>query len=298
MDDRSIHMLTAPPIPLLLKMSAPSSLAPDSGQREHGRNMVYRSAGQFIPCRHRLGVSAADADPDAIRRAMGGAVASAIARALGAGDLTRAENLIWHAIALAGAGSLLLLALFLLVGDRFLGFMGGTGEILEQAVGYSLILFAGGICLWLVGVVSAVFRGMGNMRFPAAMMAFSAILQIPLSGAMILGAFGFPGLGIRGAAISAIVSALLLSAVMLLNLTYGSGTIRLRLSALSFSKELFDDILGVALPGSISPVLTVLTIVLLTAFVGRFGEEALAGYGIGSRIEFLMIPSSLALALP
>ena len=211
------------------------------------------------------------------------------------GRRPRAENLIWHAIALAGAGSLLLLALFLLVGDRFLGFMGGTGEILEQAVGYSLILFAGGICLWLVGVVSAVFRGMGNMRF----LAFSAILQIPLSGAMILGAFGFPGLGIRGAAISAIVSALLLSAVMLLNLTYGSGTIRLRLSALSFSKELFDDILGVALPGSISPVLTVLTIVLLTAFVGRFGEEALAGllahrvfddssFGIGAAMTSLV----------
>ena len=285
MDDRSIHMLTAPPIPLLLKMSAPSSLA----------FLIQASVSMaeiwFIGRLGSLSLAAiALVFPLLMLTqtlsggAMGGAVASAIARALGAGDLTRAENLIWHAIALAGAGSLLLLALFLLVGDRFLGFMGGTGEILEQAVGYSLILFAGGICLWLVGVVSAVFRGMGNMRFPAAMMAFSAILQIPLSGAMILGAFGFPGLGIRGAAISAIVSALLLSAVMLLNLTYGSGTIRLRLSALSFSKELFDDILGVALPGSISPVLTVLTIVLLTAC--RAVRRDLAGYGIGSRIEF------------
>ena len=69
--------------------------------------------------------------------AMGGAVASAVARALGAGDLARAENLIWRAIALAWAGSLLLLTPFLLVGDRFLGFMGGSGQILRQAVGYS-----------------------------------------------------------------------------------------------------------------------------------------------------------------
>ena len=291
MDDRSKQMLTGPPIPLLVKMSAPNSLA----------FLIQASVSMaeiwFIGRLGSLSLAAiALVFPLLMLTqtlsggAMGGAVASAIARALGAGDLARAENLIWHAIALAGAGSLLLLALFLLVGDRFLGFMGGTGEILEQAIGYSLILFTGGICLWLVGVVSAVFRGMGNMRFPAAMMALSAILQIPLSGAMILGAFGFPGLGIRGAAISAIVSALLLSAVMLLHLACGSGAIRLRLSALRFRKELFDDILGVALPGSISPILTVLTIVLLTAFVGRFGEEALAGYGIGSRIEFLMIP--------
>ena len=213
MDDRSKLMLTAPPIPLLVKMSAPNSLA----------SLIQASVSMaeiwFIGRLGSLSLAAiALVFPLLMLTqalsggAMGGAVASAIARALGAGNLARAENLIWHAIALAGAGSLLLLALFLLVGDRFLGFMGGTGEILEQAVGSSLILFAGGICLWLVGVVSAVFRGMGNMRFPAAMMALSAILQIPLSGAMILGAFGFPGLGIRGAAISAIVSALLLSA--------------------------------------------------------------------------------------
>ena len=291
MDERSKHMLTAPPVSLLVTMSAPNSLA----------FLIQASVSMaeiwFIGRLGSLSLAAiALVFPLLMLTqtlsggAMGGAVASAVARALGAGDLARAENLIWHAIALAGASSLLLLALFLLVGDRFLGFMGGSGEILEQAVGYSLILFSGGFCLWLVGVVSAVFRGMGNMRFPAAMMALSAILQIPLSGAMILGAFGFKGLGITGAAISAIASALLLSAVMLVHLASGGGAIRLRLSALRFRKELFDDILGVALPGSISPVLTVLTIVLLTAFVGRFGEEALAGYGIGSRIEFLIIP--------
>jgi Na+-driven multidrug efflux pump len=46
----------------------------------------------------------------------------------------------------------------------------------------------------------------------------------------------------------------------------------------------------VALPASLSPLLTVATIISLTAIVGSFGETALAGYGIGSRIEFLMIP--------
>ena len=291
MDERSKQMLTAPPISLLVTMSAPNSLA----------FLIQASVSiaeiWFIGRLGSLSLAAITLVFPLLMLtqtlsggAMGGAVASAVARALGAGDLARAENLIWHAIALAGAGSLLLFALFLLVGDRFLGFMGGSGEILEQAVGYSFILFSGGFCLWLVGVVSAIFRGMGNMRFPAAMMALSAILQIPLSGAMILGAFGFEGLGITGAAMSAISSALLLSVIMLLHLASDGGTIRLRLSALRFRKELFDDILGVALPGSISPVLTVLTIVLLTTFVGRFGEEALAGYGIGSRIEFLIIP--------
>ena len=56
------------------------------------------------------------------------------------------------------------------------------------------------------------------------------------------------------------------------------------------SKSLFDNIFEVAIPASVSPLLTVGTILVLTGLVGTFGTEALAGYGIGSRVEFLMIP--------
>jgi Na+-driven multidrug efflux pump len=148
MDERSKHMLTAPPISLLVTMSAPNSLA----------FLIQASVSiaeiWFIGRLGSLSLAAITLvfpllvlTQTLSGGAMGGAVASAVARALGAGDLARAENLIWHAIALAGAGSILLFALFLLVGDRFLGFMGGSGEILEQAVGYSFILFSGGFCL-------------------------------------------------------------------------------------------------------------------------------------------------------
>ena len=221
---------------------------------------------------------------------MGGAVASAIARALGAGDLQRAETLIWHALALAAMGAVALLVVFLLAGSEFLRFLGGSGSVLAQALSYSYVLFFGGIFVWLVGVVSAIFRGMGNMRFPAAMMILSAFVQVPLSGLLITGAFGAPKLGVMGAAVSAVISSILLAAVMLTRLAGDSGQIRLTKPAAVFRRHHFADILQVALPASISPVLTVATIIILTAIVGRFGEQALAGYGIGSRIEFLLIP--------
>ena len=221
---------------------------------------------------------------------MGGAVASAIARALGAGDLQRAETLIWHALALAAMGAVALLVVFLLAGSEFLRFLGGSGSVLAQALSYSYVLFFGGIFVWLVGVVSAIFRGMGNMRFPAAMMILSAFVQVPLSGLLITGAFGAPKLGVMGAAVSAVISSILLAAVMLTRLAGDSGQIRLTKPAAVFRRHHFADILQVALPASLSPVLTVATIIILTAIVGRFGEQALAGYGIGSRIEFLLIP--------
>ena len=41
---------------------------------------------------------------------------------------------------------------------------------------------------------------------------------------------------------------------------------------------------------SLNPIFTVATVLILTGLVGQFGSNALAGYGIGSRVEFLMIP--------
>ncbi len=284
-------MLTAPPIPLLAKMSAPNSIA------------FLISAGVSLTEVWFIG-QLGSASLAAIALvfpllmltqtmsggAMGGAVASAIARAMGAGDVDRAERLVWHALALAVAGALILLGLFLLFGEPFLRFLGGRGDILQAALTYSVVLLAGGVFLWFMGVLSAVYRGMGDMKFPAGMMIASAFIQVPLSGVLILGVAGAPQLGVVGAAISAVVSAMLLSVAMLARLAFGSTPIKLRRETVAFERTHFRDILSVALPASFSPLLTVTTIISLTAIIGSFGEQALAGYGIGSRIEFLIIP--------
>jgi putative MATE family efflux protein len=222
--------------------------------------------------------------------AMGGAVAAAIARALGAGDIVRAERLVWHALALAVMGGVGLLVIFLLGGRAFLQFLGGEDEVLRQAYAYAVVLLSGSVFLWLIGTVTAIYRGMGEMQFPAAVMIFNALVQIPLSGCLILGWGGLPALGIIGAAISAIVAAALLCLPLFVKLSKGDLPVRLRLSAMRFSKSDFDEILRVALPASLSPLLTIATVLVLTAYVASFGEAALAGYGIGSRVEFLIIP--------
>jgi Na+-driven multidrug efflux pump len=53
---------------------------------------------------------------------------------------------------------------------------------------------------------------------------------------------------------------------------------------------MFRDILSVGALAAVNTLLTTITIIMMTGLVGRFGEEALAGYGLGARLEFLMIP--------
>lgn len=224
------------------------------------------------------------------RGATGGAVPSAITRALGAGDRDKAQQLIWQALAIAALGAALFLVVFLLLGKPLLAFLGGNGDVLEQAVDYCMVLFIGGLLIWLMGVVSAIFRGMGDMKLPAVLMILSAFIQVPLSGGLVLGLFGAPELDIVGAAISAVVSGFVISVIMLLILAKPGRAIQLSTSSIAFSRAMFRDILRIALPASLSPLLTIFIILSLTAMVATFGEAALAGYGIASRIEFLLIP--------
>ncbi len=291
MDERTRELLEAPPAPLLIRLATPNAVA----------FLIQASVSMaevwFVG---RLGTTAlagiALVFPLLMLTQMmaggaaGGAVASAVARALGAGDRARAERLLWHVIALAVGGALLFLTLFVLFGSSFLAFLGGRDEVLEQAVAYCVVLFGGGVFIWLMGTISAVYRGTGNMRFPALLLIASAAVQVPLSGILVLGAFGAPQLGIVGAAISAVSASALTSVIMLWRLTGDSQSVRLRWSACRFSAELFRDLFRVFAPASLSPLLTVATILSLTAIVAGFGPAALAGYGIGSRIEFLLVP--------
>ena len=291
MDPRTQQMLSAPPLPLLVGMAAPSTVAFFiQGSVSLAEVWFIGQLGETSLAAIALAFPLLMLTQTLSGGAMGGAVAAAIARALGAGDIVRAERLVWHALALAVMGGVGLLVIFLLGGRAFLQFLGGEDEVLRQAYAYAVVLLSGSVFLWLIGTVTAIYRGMGEMQFPAAIMIFNALVQIPLSGCLILGWGGLPALGIIGAAISAIVAAALLCLPLFVKLSKGDLPVRLRLSAMRFSKSDFDEILRVALPASLSPLLTIATVLVLTAYVASFGEAALAGYGIGSRVEFLIIP--------
>jgi putative MATE family efflux protein len=221
---------------------------------------------------------------------IGGGVASAIARALGAGRRTDAYALVAHAVLIALAMAACFTAALVLGGPRLYRAMGGTGPTLEAALAYSNVVFTGAAAYWLINILGAVVRGTGNMTLPAAVMIGGALIYIALSPALILGWGPFPRLGIAGAG-AASVTAFGLGALALLTfLLSGRSLVTLTLRGVRFRRALFWDILRVGAPGALNTVLTNLTVVLLTGLVGPFGPAALAGYGMAARLEYLLIP--------
>ena len=291
MDKRTEQFLNDPILPLIVRMSAPNTVA------FFIQAIVVLAEVWFISQLGTLSLAAVTlAFPSLMLTqqmafgALGGAITSSVSRSLGARDKERAEKLLWHSIFLACFGAFIFLLIFLVFGKQLLILLGGSGLLLEKSLSYSMIFLSGGIVVWIAGVMSASIRGMGNMRFPALITVICAGIQVVLSGGFILGWFGFPKLGIDGAAISVIASSAFMALAMLIKISSPSSLVRLRLSRISFEKELFKDIFSVALPASLSPIFTVGTVLILTGLIGQFGSFALAGYGIGSRVEFLMIP--------
>ncbi len=222
--------------------------------------------------------------------AMGGAIAASVARAVGADDNTTAEALAWHALVIALAAAALFTLLFLTFGPTIYAALGGGGETLAAALAYSDIVFAGCLIVWMFNTFASLLRGAGDMKSPALAMLLTAAVQVPLSGALSLGWGPFPRLGIAGVAWGALIAMAVATLVMGLRLISGRSGLRLRFAAWRLRVTLFRDILRVGLVAAANPVLTVATVILLTGLVSRYGDAALAGFGIGARLEFVLIP--------
>ncbi len=219
---------------------------------------------------------------------LGSGVASSVARAVGAGRQQDANALLFHAIVLAViVGALFTLAAEL-AGPLFYRALGGRGDALDAALRYSNYLFAGSIPVWVVNLQAAALRGAGNVKVPALVTLVGAIVMIPLSPVLIFGFGPVPRLGIGGAGVA---FGLYYCGAMLFLLRYmASGRAGLRLTVSALRGKLFSDILKVGLPTSFVALLTNLTVILVTGAVGLFGTTALAGYGISSRLDYIMIP--------
>jgi putative MATE family efflux protein len=230
--------------------------------------------------------------------AMGGGILSSIARALGAGRKDEADVLVWHAVALAIGLGLLTTLVMLPAGPSLYGLMGGREASLAAAIVYANLVFGGAILLWLFNSLAAVIRGTGNMLLPAVVVLGGAVILIPLSPLLIFGLGPLPRLGIIGGASAVLIYYAVGTAIFAAYLWSGRGILHpsLKVPALSLAK--LQDILRVGLPASIVATTTNVTIATATAFVGAYGPEAVAGYGTGARLEYLLVPLVFGLGAP
>lgn len=229
--------------------------------------------------------------------AMGGGVSSAISRALGAGDWRRARSLAMHALAIGSTAGVIISSVFFVLAPTIFSALGGKGEVLADAIEYSRAFFAGAVAVWLFNSLISIVRGSGNMRLPSATIIAVGVIQIGLGAGLALGLAGLPRLGLPGVALAQVAAHAVGGAYLIWALTRERSRLRLAVRGTLLTWDMFRDILKVGALACLSPIQSILVVVLLARFAATYGTEALAGFGIGIRLELLLVPIAFAIGI-
>ena len=223
----------------------------------------------------------------------GGGVASAIARAIGAGRQSDADALLVHTLVIAVVFGLLFTGAALFGGPTLYRAMGANGTSLANALTYSNLVFGISILIWVTNLLSAALRGAGNVRVPAILMTVSSAGTLVLSPLFIFGLGPVPGLGIAGAGVAMIFNYIVSTATLVAYVGTGSAPIRWVRTPIQW--RLLKEIMGVGALSALGTVQANLTVIVTMGFVGYWGSAAIAGYGMESRLDYILIPLLFAI---
>ncbi|PCE23980.1 MATE family efflux transporter [Paraburkholderia acidicola] len=229
--------------------------------------------------------------------AMGGGISSSVARALGAGNVALVDPLARHAVALNSLIGIALSIVLLAVARPLFQMLGVHGAALDAASTYGHVLFAGLPLMWAMNALASVIRGTGNMVVPGAVICGGAVLLIPLSPCLIFGIGPLPHLGVAGGAWALVAYYTAGTAILGWYCVSGRNPARLSRGPLHWAP--MRRILMVGGPACLNPLLTNALIALTGAAVAAHaGTAALAGYGIATRLEYLLMPMAFGIGAP
>ena len=227
---------------------------------------------------------------------MGAGTSSVVARAIGARDMRRARRLATDSLLL----SFLITAAFCVLGvltiNPLFRVLGTPVDMIPMIRSFMLILYSG-VPFVVVGMVGmASMRATGDTALPSKLMILGAILNIILDPVFIFGLGPIPALGLNGAAVAALLArgSIFIGAIYLL---------RGRLNMVSFNKpdpvemrKSWRDILHVGIPAAGTNAIVPIATAIITAMIAGYGPEAVAGFGVASRIESLVLVMFYALS--
>ncbi|WP_254862221.1 MATE family efflux transporter [Halovivax gelatinilyticus] len=242
-----------------------------------------------------------------------------IAQNKGAGNYARSSHVAGQtlsfvtivAVALAAVGYVLTPWLMRMVGAD------PGGDAYAYAVGYTRIMFLGIAFMFWFFIFDALSRGWGDTRTPLYLMAISVTLNVIIDPFLILGfdgnplfawvgatglestlyaATGFDGWGVDGAAIATIISRALAAAIGLYLLFTGKVGLDPSLSDLWLDRATVRKIIDIGAPVATEQGVRAFGITVLTAVIALAGTEAVAAYGIVTRLSSLLFMPALGLA--
>jgi putative MATE family efflux protein len=227
---------------------------------------------------------------------LGAGTSSVVARAIGASDHERARRLSTDSLILSFFITVVIAAIGILTIEPLFRLLGAPDDLMPLIRGFMTILYSG-VPFVVVGMVGmASMRATGDTRLPSALMILASILNVILDPILIFGVGPIPAMGLNGAAMAALIA----RASIFVGTLY---LMRHRMDMVSFKKpdpvamrSSWRDILHVGIPAAGTNVIVPVGAAVITAMIARFGTDAVAGFGVASRLESTMLVMYYALS--
>jgi putative MATE family efflux protein len=225
----------------------------------------------------------------AIGLGVGIGASSLLARLLGNGDRASVQRITTHAMMLATALGLIVMVTGLATIEPVFTLLGADAQTLPLIREYMEVYYFGGFLLILPMVGNFAMRAAGDARAPAIILTTSAVINIVLDPILIFGWFGFPALELRGAAIATVIANGVTVVASVYYLYSREGLIRFRYVTVVNLLDSWRRLLHVGVPAIASNLLSPLTVAVITSFVAGYGPAVVAGFGVASRIEAVVM---------
>lgn len=227
---------------------------------------------------------------------LGVGAASVIARAIGEGERDRVRRLTTNGLGLSLIMVTVLVALGITTINPVFKTLGASPDVLPFIREYMTIWYGGVIFLVVPMVGTSAIRAAGNTLVPSVIMTVAAVVNIILDPIFIFGLGSIPALGLQGAAIATVIgrATTLIASVLFLHFQE-----KMLLWKLPNPKDIWTDwrqILHVGIPATGTNMITPISTAVVTGLVASYGSEAIAGFGIATRVEAFALIVIMALS--
>jgi putative MATE family efflux protein len=227
---------------------------------------------------------------------LGAGTSSVVARAIGAENHLRAKRLVTDSLILSFLITSRVSAAGVLTIEPLFRLLGAPEDMIPMIRSFMLILYSG-VPFVVVGMVGmSSMRATGDTRLPGKLMIAGAILNVILDPIFIFGFGPVPAMGLNGAATAGLLArgAIFVGALYLL--LHRLDMVSFNKPKLPELKNSWADILHVGLPAAGTNAIVPVGLAVITAMIARYGPEAVAGFGVASRIESLVLVIYYALS--
>jgi len=223
-------------------------------------------------------------------------VSSVLARTVGEGDHTLARRLATDGIFLVGLAMIVLTIVGLVTIESLFTLLGADSTTLPLVSEYMSIYYLSLVFLAIPSVGANALRATGDARISGTIMVAGSVLQIILGPMFIFGWLGIPALGLAGAAIAHLLARVLIFLVTLYVLIFRERLLTLVGLSLSSLLDSWRRILVISVPAVATNLVGPVSTAIIISFLAGFGQEAVAGFGIASRLEGLFVIPLFALS--